>query len=272
MDSGLKKIVFVARDKGFFEPRRVKTGWRLGERAEIVEGLKPGERIVVSGNFLIDSETRMQLAVAGMGRAATKNPVGDRKVDASQAKSHQGPERLAAKPEAGSAYEPGASSPKTATPAMAQDPACGLTVAQEEALQAGRTSRYQGKTYYFDTDGCKRRFDQDPQRYLVTGSGKKVTSSVNLESYPTVPMDPATQDRDRRQGNFRIPPRPSRAMPHGAPMQKGLAGGLPLGTVMTEPHGGTPAGSPAAPSATPQGPAPVQTQPQHTPPDPPSKP
>ena len=52
IDSGLQKTVFVHRDKGFFEPRRVKTGWRLGERAEIIEGLEPGERIVVSGNFL----------------------------------------------------------------------------------------------------------------------------------------------------------------------------------------------------------------------------
>ena len=68
MDSGLKQTIFVDRGNGYFEPRRVKTGWRLGDRVEIVQGLKPGERIVVSGNFLIDSESRMQLAVAGMGR------------------------------------------------------------------------------------------------------------------------------------------------------------------------------------------------------------
>jgi YHS domain-containing protein len=145
---------------------------------------------------------------------------------------------------------------------MAQDPACGLPVAKEMALEAGRTSEYQGKAYYFDTDGCKRRFDQAPQRYLVSGSGKQVTSSVNLEAYPRVPMDPATQEKDRRQGNFRTPPPPSRAMPRGAPVQKGLAGGLPLGTVMTHPHGPTP--------AVPQGPPAIQSQP--TRPDLPSKP
>ncbi len=61
-DSGLKKTVFVDRGNGFFEPRKVKTGWRFDERVEIVEGLMPGERIVISGNFLIDSESRMKAA------------------------------------------------------------------------------------------------------------------------------------------------------------------------------------------------------------------
>lgn len=74
LDSGLKQTVFVDRGNGYFEPGRGKTGWRLGDRVEIVEGLKPGEGIVVSGNFLIDSETRMQLAVAGMFNVVTKDP------------------------------------------------------------------------------------------------------------------------------------------------------------------------------------------------------
>ena len=43
-------------------PGSVETGWRLGDRVQITSGLEPGERIVVSGNFLIDSESRMKLA------------------------------------------------------------------------------------------------------------------------------------------------------------------------------------------------------------------
>ena len=53
----------------------------------------------------------------------------------------------------------------------AKDPVCSLEVAEEAAKRAGRTSEYQGKTYYFDTDGCKQRFDRDPQRYLSGSSG-----------------------------------------------------------------------------------------------------
>jgi len=60
IDSGLRKTVFVERGGGVFEPRLVETGWRLGDRVEITKGLEPGERIAVSGNFLIDSESRMK--------------------------------------------------------------------------------------------------------------------------------------------------------------------------------------------------------------------
>lgn len=60
VDSGLKKSVFVQRGEGVFEPREVETGWRFGDRVEIVKGLAVGDRIVVSGTFLLDSESRMR--------------------------------------------------------------------------------------------------------------------------------------------------------------------------------------------------------------------
>ena len=60
VESGLERIVFVDRGKGTFEPRRVETGWRFSDRVQIVRGLENGETIVVSGNFLLDSESRMQ--------------------------------------------------------------------------------------------------------------------------------------------------------------------------------------------------------------------
>jgi multidrug efflux pump subunit AcrA (membrane-fusion protein) len=60
LDTGLKKTVFVERSAGVFEPRAVETGWRFGGRVEIVNGLIPGDRIVVSGTFLLDSESRMR--------------------------------------------------------------------------------------------------------------------------------------------------------------------------------------------------------------------
>jgi Cu(I)/Ag(I) efflux system membrane fusion protein len=66
VNSGLRQTVFVERAEGVFEPRGVRTGWRFGDRVEIVEGLSPGERIVQSATFLIDSESRMQIARARM--------------------------------------------------------------------------------------------------------------------------------------------------------------------------------------------------------------
>ena len=60
VDSGLRKTVFVDRGNGSFEPRRVETGWHIGDDVEVTKGLAPGERIVISGTFFVDSESRMK--------------------------------------------------------------------------------------------------------------------------------------------------------------------------------------------------------------------
>jgi len=60
IDSGHEQRVFVERSTGVFEPRRVQIGWRSGERVEIVHGLAQGERVVVEGTFLVDSESRLK--------------------------------------------------------------------------------------------------------------------------------------------------------------------------------------------------------------------
>ena len=65
LDAGIRKTVFVDRGNGHLEPRQVETGERLGDRIEILGGLKPGERIVTSGNFLIDSESQLKQALQG---------------------------------------------------------------------------------------------------------------------------------------------------------------------------------------------------------------
>ena len=85
LDSGLKKTVFIDRGNGFFEPREVETGHRLGSQVEITRGLAEGERIVVSGNFLIDSESRMARAAAGMEEGLSRDPVCGAKVSVNRA-------------------------------------------------------------------------------------------------------------------------------------------------------------------------------------------
>ncbi|HEY5912278.1 MAG TPA: efflux RND transporter periplasmic adaptor subunit [Verrucomicrobiae bacterium] len=85
VDSGIKQLVFVARGEGLFEPRAVQTGWRLGDQVEIVEGLTNGERIVVSGTFLLDSESRIKIAAAGKTGSKAKDPVCAMNVDSGDA-------------------------------------------------------------------------------------------------------------------------------------------------------------------------------------------
>jgi RND family efflux transporter MFP subunit len=67
LDTGLRKTVFVDLGNGYLEPREVETGERAADRIVIRSGLKPGERIVVSGNFLIDSEAQLKSALGNMG-------------------------------------------------------------------------------------------------------------------------------------------------------------------------------------------------------------
>jgi len=118
IDTGLRRTVFVDRGNGYFEPRQVETGWRASGRIQIISGLSEGERIVVSGTFLVDSESRIKEAAAG-----TKTPV-------------------------------------------TKDPVCGMNVDEREAKAAGRTSVFQGRTYYFCSADCKQKFDKDPGKFI----------------------------------------------------------------------------------------------------------
>ena len=60
IDTGLRKIVYVDKGDGYFEPRLVTTGLRAEKLIEVLSGLKAGEKIASSANFLIDSEAKLK--------------------------------------------------------------------------------------------------------------------------------------------------------------------------------------------------------------------
>jgi hypothetical protein len=66
MDAGAEQIVFVAHADGYFEPRQVELGAKVDDRFIVLRGLTEGEKVVTSGNFLIDSESRLKSAASGM--------------------------------------------------------------------------------------------------------------------------------------------------------------------------------------------------------------
>lgn len=66
LDAGTKQVVFIAHEDGYFEPREIKIGARVEDRIIVLDGLRPGETIVTSGNFLIDSESRLKSALGAM--------------------------------------------------------------------------------------------------------------------------------------------------------------------------------------------------------------
>ncbi len=80
LQSGTRAIAFVERSDGYIEPREVQLGSRVGDDLIVLKGLKAGEQIVTSANFLIDSESQLQAALGsfvppppGAGAASTTN-------------------------------------------------------------------------------------------------------------------------------------------------------------------------------------------------------
>lgn len=78
--SGTKNLVFVYRGEGNIEPREVELGPQVGNEIVVTKGIKAGEEIVTSANFLIDSEAQLQAAAGafvppppGAGQSASMN-------------------------------------------------------------------------------------------------------------------------------------------------------------------------------------------------------
>jgi membrane fusion protein, copper/silver efflux system len=188
LDSGLRKTVFVDRGNGYFEPRTIQTGWRVGDYIQITQGLMAGEPIVTSGNFLLDSESRMKLAAAGVHGTPFVDPVCGMGVDQVKATAAKRTSEVngttyffcndSCKREfdANPAKYLGAnkSQPITAQPATEAeiDPVCGMKVKPEKARAANRVVEHQGKTYYFCNDSCKAEFIANPVQFLNATASK----------------------------------------------------------------------------------------------------
>jgi Cu(I)/Ag(I) efflux system membrane fusion protein/cobalt-zinc-cadmium efflux system membrane fusion protein len=80
LQSGSRQIAFVERSDGYLEPREVELGTRVGDDFTVTKGLKAGEQVVTSANFLIDSESQLQASLGsfvppppGAGAASAMN-------------------------------------------------------------------------------------------------------------------------------------------------------------------------------------------------------
>jgi len=76
IDSGQRQVVLVERGEGRYEPRPVRLGAHVPGWVQVLDGLKPGERVVTRATFLIDAESNIRAALAAFGAAAGK---GERK-------------------------------------------------------------------------------------------------------------------------------------------------------------------------------------------------
>lgn len=60
IDTGIRQIVYVDKGEGYFEPREVMLGLKAEGMVEVLKGIKAGEKVASSGNFLIDSEAQLK--------------------------------------------------------------------------------------------------------------------------------------------------------------------------------------------------------------------
>ena len=74
LNSGTRQVVFIPMPGGYFEPREIKVGAEFDGQYAVLAGLKPGEKIVASGNYLIDSESNLGTAKQGMSGMSGMSP------------------------------------------------------------------------------------------------------------------------------------------------------------------------------------------------------
>ncbi len=119
--SGERNTVFVARDGGTFEPREVKLGARAaGGNYEVLSGLSAGERVVTSGQFMLDSESQLREAIQKMTKSDSDTGTGaaataDRGPAGMPAAANRGPADVAVVAERG----PASTRPATTSAASA---------------------------------------------------------------------------------------------------------------------------------------------------------
>jgi multidrug efflux pump subunit AcrA (membrane-fusion protein)/YHS domain-containing protein len=138
LDSGRNKVVYVETNEGVFEPRLVKTASVYGDQVIVTAGLQEKERVVVSGNFLLDSESRMRTG-SSMSDPPPPNDSAARKLNAAN--------------RSGAGF---------AADGETRDPVCGMPL---KPAEIAFSEDYGGKTYHFCSDSCRRKFRADPAKY-----------------------------------------------------------------------------------------------------------
>jgi RND family efflux transporter MFP subunit len=87
LQAGTRQIAFIDHGEGYLEPREIEVGQQLDDHVVVLKGLREGERIVSSANFLVDSESQLQAAMGsfappppGAGQAAAMNTATERAI------------------------------------------------------------------------------------------------------------------------------------------------------------------------------------------------
>ncbi|MGZ5003158.1 MAG: YHS domain-containing protein, partial [Chthoniobacterales bacterium] len=135
---------YVETNDGVFEPRPVEIANTYGDRVALAKGVAEGDRIVVAGNFLLDSESRMRAT----------------------------------------AFSATASQPEVKTAVQHEalrDPVCGMTLSHSDP---SLVERYHGETFSFCSESCRKKFRDDPGRYAGGKSARVALDEQQVDRHP----------------------------------------------------------------------------------------
>ncbi|MBM3320638.1 MAG: efflux RND transporter periplasmic adaptor subunit [Candidatus Eisenbacteria bacterium] len=161
--SGARDVVFLARGEGRFAPAEVLLGASgSGGVVQVLDGVLPGDRVVTSAQFLLDSESSFREAVKKMMEG--KSGVFPAHSHAGRATSPAGAAslgdlpRIEGEPVRNALFVAPDGSITILCPVMKNE----KTIAPGDVY-----STYQGMRVYYCCPGCQADFDADPERYLA---------------------------------------------------------------------------------------------------------
>ncbi|MCX7762627.1 MAG: efflux RND transporter periplasmic adaptor subunit [Candidatus Kryptonium sp.] len=150
--TGKRDIVVVSLGEGRFKSVEVKLGVLADGYYQVLEGLYEGQDIVTSSHFLIDSESNLRAALAGLFHQHYEENKQNQETKKTQ-KRDKSEIRHEHKDE---------KSVKSQTPNKAIDPVCGMEVDPKVAL----SYTYKGENFYFCMKSCLEKFRKNPEKYL----------------------------------------------------------------------------------------------------------
>jgi Cu(I)/Ag(I) efflux system membrane fusion protein len=90
IDTGKRQLVWVEMSPGMFEPREVRVGERIDDKVQILSGIKEGDKVAVSGSYLIDSESQLKGGSQDHSQHTGSTPAGQGQTPAADRPQHEG--------------------------------------------------------------------------------------------------------------------------------------------------------------------------------------
>ena len=157
IDTGERRVAFVSLGRGRFEPRELELGVSVDDdRVQVLSGLEPGEAVVTSGQFLLDSESRLRESLAKMMSPTVEADADDAPVKAAG---------IDAPPAAAPEIPPlPADELRALLAAQTHCPVTGLPLG---SMGPPIEVAYRGETVRLCCDGCVGAFEADPTGYIT---------------------------------------------------------------------------------------------------------